>query len=906
MVDRHTVFADRVLGVEGITPWKGGLIATAAPDILYLRDTDGDHRADVRERLYTGFALAHVEVKVSNPRLGLDNWFYVANHGIPGTVTSPSRPDEEAVNIRNREFRFHPLRNLAEPATGDAQFGHDSNEWGHWFIAHNTVHLRHTVIPSGYLGRNPFLAMESTAQDISDHGRPASSLFPISQPQQWRIDRTEARQRRYAETRPDREERLAGFFTAACGSTVYIGDAFPADLKGSVFVGEGNGNLVHCDLLSRDGATYSAARWPPDSEFLASTDNWFKPVNFSNAPDGNLYVIDYYRQYLEHPLFIPDSVKKRLRMDFHAGSDLGRIYRIVPRSPVAERQPPRLGSATTAELAQTLAHSNGWHRRTAHRLLIERGDPSAAKRIREMAENHERPEVRLRALWVLEGLGSLEPDVVEGALEDPHPAVRENALRLAETFGNRLSANLLAAHLDDDARVAFQAALSIGQLPVSPDSIRALSTLLSRFADDRWFATAVMAAPPQTAVAVLASLAHHHGDFFASPTGERRGYVRSVARTVGAVRASDGIDRLLGLLADASPLAPERWRLAALEGLAEGLALGEGRPITGRTPSTENITRLLGDRSGAVRMAAAGAARHFDLSQEIRRAKEIAMDASTPPLERQMATLILQGGAFGDVEPALTELLQSSNDAETRLAVVRALGSFAEPRAAETLLRAWTGAGPAARDAIAETMIRRVGHAAALLRAVADSRIDPSHVPAVTRIRLWEHPDADIREAARANLPPRARPRDEAVAQHLPALRLDGQAERGRSIFDRECADCHLAGGSRRRIGPDLAGVSNRSKEDLLTSILDPSYAIEDRYRNHLAFTTDGRLLDGILVAESDATVTLRGEASDVTILKGDIAELRASDVSMMPEGLEDAVTMQELADLIAFLQAGL
>ena len=228
IVDRHTVFADRVLGVEGIAPWKGGLIATAAPDILYLKDTDGDHQADVRERLYTGFALANVEVRVSNPRLGLDNWFYVANHGTPGTITPPARPNDDAVNIRNREFRFHPLRNLAEPATGDAQFGHDSNEWGHWFIAHNTVHLRHTVIPSGYLGRNPFLSVESTTQDISDHGRPAATLFPISQPQQWRVDRTEARQRRYAETRPDRQERLAGFFTAACGSTVYIGDASTA------------------------------------------------------------------------------------------------------------------------------------------------------------------------------------------------------------------------------------------------------------------------------------------------------------------------------------------------------------------------------------------------------------------------------------------------------------------------------------------------------------------------------------------------------------------------------------------------------------------------------------------------------------------------------------------------------
>ncbi len=319
MVDRHTVFADRLLAVEGIAPWKGGLIVTAAPDILYLKDTNGDRRADVRETLYTGFALIHVEGRLSNPRLGLDNWFYVVNHGYPGEVSSPSRPDERPVNVRNREFRFHPLRNLAEASTGDAQFGQDYNEWGHWFIAQNTVHLRHTVVPPGYLQRNPYLSVEAAEQDISDHGRPAANVFPISQPQQWRIERTAVRQRRYAETRPGREEKLAGYFTAACGSTVYLGDTFPQHLKGSVFVGEGNGNLVHCDLLAPDGPTYTATRWPEDTDFLASTDNWFRPVNFSNAPDGNLYLIDYYRQYLEHPMFIPDAVKKRLKMDFRAG-----------------------------------------------------------------------------------------------------------------------------------------------------------------------------------------------------------------------------------------------------------------------------------------------------------------------------------------------------------------------------------------------------------------------------------------------------------------------------------------------------------------------------------------------------------------------------------------------------------
>lgn len=905
-VDRHTVFADRLLAVEGITPWKGGLIATAAPDILYLKDTDGDHRADVRETLYTGFALAHVEGRLSNPRLGIDNWFYVVNHGHPGEVTSPSRPDARPVNVRNSEFRFHPLRKLAEASTGDAQFGQDYNEWGHWFIAHNTVHLRHTVVPPGYLRRNPYFSVEAAEQDISDHGRPAANVFPISQPQRWRIERTEVRQRRYAETRPGREEQLAGYFTAASGSTVYLGDAFPPELGGSVFIGEGNGNLVHCDLLSPDGPTYTASRWPEDTDFLASADNWFRPVNFSNAPDGNLYLIDYYRQYLEHPMFIPDAVKKRLKMDFRAGDTLGRIYRIVPDSSRTERRQARLGSNSTEELVRLLGHPNGWHRRTAHRLLVERQDRTAVKHLRDVARTHDQPGVRLRALWVLEGLDSLGADSVEPALRDAHPAVRENALRLAEGFGTRFSDEMLAAHRDSDARVAFQATLSIGNLPVGPNSVDAMARVLTRYPDDKWFRTAVLSAQPSVAVSVFSAVVQLHAGFFSTPAAERKKYVRSVARIAGATRVPSEIGRFLGLVADSRPLSPAFWRTAALEGLSDGLALREGYRAQAAKVSSDALSELLNDPSIDVQVAAAGVARHFDLSIHVQKAKAVALDRSSSPEQRLVASRILQGGDYGDVAEALAALLSGPPDAELQLAAARSLASFGDSGAAETLLKAWRDSSKTLKDGIVETLIRRRGHAAALLRAVAEGRVKPEEIPAVTRIRLSQHPDDRVRRAAEASLALGVRARDEVIEENLPALQMEGHAGRGRDVFDRECANCHLAKASRGRIGPDLSGVNNRSKEDLLTSILDPSYAIDDRWRNHLVFTTDGRYYDGILVAETSATVTLRGEASDISVLKEDIADLRPSDVSLMPEGLEDAVTRQELADLIAFLRAGM
>ena len=905
VVDTHTVFADNLLAVEGIAPWKGGLIATAAPDILYLKDTDGDHRADVRETLYTGFALAHVEGRLSNPRLGLDNWFYVVNRGYPGEVTSPARPEIPVVSVRDREFRFDPLSGAAEASTGDAQFGHDYNEWGHWFIAHNTVHLRHTVIPAGYLRRNPLLPVERAEQDISDHGRPAAKVFPVSRPQQWRIQRTDARRKRYAETRPGREEQLEGFFTAASGTTVYTGDRFPSKLRGSVFVGEGNGNLVHCDLLTPSGPTYVASRWPSEEEFIASTDNWFRPVNFANAPDGALYVIDYYRQYLEHPDFIPEAIKQRLKMDFRAGDDKGRIYRIVPDSPGPLARTVRLGSLPSVELTQQLEHPNGWHRRTAQRLLVERQDLAVAPDLRSMASSHARPAVRLLALWTLEGLDAVDPDTLSSALDDPHPALRESALRLAERFPDKFAASVLAAARDENPRVAFQAALSAGGLPQRDGPAAALADILARFPDDHWFHAAALSAPPSMAASVLAALVDRQPEFFDNPIRERTRYVRSAAQVVAAQGDPAATEALLRLLSGAEALSNARWKIAALDGLGAGLSLHISAP-SGSGFAGEAISRFLEDPSEDLRAAASRVARHFDLASHVRRAKQLAQTPQSPLSERLAAARILQAGRYADVADSLSSFLLEHSESDLRIEAARSIAAFENPSAARTLINAWPNSPPSVRDTIADALIRKREHALAFAEAARQGRIPPSEIPAVTLIRLAQHPSESVRQAAAGIEPPDERDRGRVIAEHLTVLELGGNPQRGSEVFERECASCHLSRAQRGRIGPDLSGVANRSREDLLTSILDPSYAIDDRYRNNLLETTDGRFFDGILVSETSATVTLRGELEDISVFKTDIADLRESDVSLMPEGFEESLTQQEMADVISFLQAGL
>ncbi len=905
-IDRHTVFADRILALEGIAPWKGGLIATASTDILYLKDLDGDHRADIREVLYTGFALAHVETRISNPRLGLDNWFQVANYSNPGEVRSTLRPAVAPINVRNREFRFHPLDGVGEASTGNAQFGHSYNQWGHWFISHNTVHLRHTVIPPGYLDRNPLFSVEAAEQDISDHGRPASAVFPISEPQQWRIDRTAARQARYAETRPDRVEQLHGFFTASCGATVYVGDAFPDGFAGRVFVGEGAGNLVHCDILTPDGPTYSASRWPQGMDFLASTDEWFRPVNFSNAPDGNLYVLDYYRQYLEHPLFIPDAVKKRLRMDFRAGDTLGRIYRIVADGDETSRSlRVDLGALEMRDLVALLEHPNGWHRRTAHRLLIERQDRSVVPQLRVVAADSERPNTRLHALWTLEGLDALNVGLVVAALSDPHAAVRENALRMAEAYLPGLAAEVVAATKDRNARVAFQAALTAGNLPATDAVMDALTNVLAEHPDDPWFRIAVLSAPSDFARPVLARLIDRDPPTFEQVSSGKRTLLRAFFQVVAARNDATEIASLFGWLEPASPLDRPEWKTAALEGMAEGLSLRRGRRLL--SPDIANaLERLLGDDSEDVRVGATKIAGHVDLGDRVRQSIDVALDGRLPADRRVLAIHVLRGGAFHEVATALETVLLEDGRAGLRAAAASSLASFDDPSVATVLIRGWAGYPASTRDTVAELLIRRRDWALVFAEAIVSGTVGPSDIPVVTRIRFANHPDGAVRDRVAGHLQVDLGNRDRVVREHLRVLDLAADPDQGKSAFERECSSCHLRSSTRGRIGPDLSGVNNQSRETLLTSILDPSHSIEDRYRNFLLETNDGRFFDGLLVAETKVSVTLRGEVENVTVLKSDIAYLRASAVSLMPDGLEDALSDQEIADVIAYLRAGL
>ena len=903
--DAAAVFADNLLQATCAMPWKGGVFVTSAPDILYLKDTDGDHKADFREVVFTGFAGREVspESRVTNLRLGIDNWIYAANNGRPGRITSPKWPDQPAVVVRGHDFRFHPVKGLFEPAAGPTQYGMSFDQWGNRFMSQNTIHLRHAVFPVRYLLNNPFFTLPSRLHDVSAHDPAASVIYPLTRPQQWRVERTQVRQQRYEETRPGRIEQVGGHFSAATGATAYVGDAFPNGYVGNVFVGDANGNLVHRDILSADGVSFQAERWPADKEFLASTDVWFRPVNFANAPDGNLYIADFYREYIEEPASIPESIKKKVRIDFYRGGDRGRIYRIVPENPRrAGNLKPDLGQASAAELVQMLAHANGWHRRTAQRLLLERQDAAAVPLLKELAAIGESPLSRLHAMWTLEGLDALEPAIVREAMRDDDPRVREHAVRMAESLLQELGGSVVARIGDTDARVRFQLAMTLGKIS---GNHRPLAQLAASDGEDPWFRAAIVNAAGPRALQVLTRLLVRHRGFFAEPMEGRREMVSRLAQSIGVRGDSNDVTMLLITLDGSRILARPAWLQATLGGLARGLARDRSKRL--RVPSAEHVLRRLLTRSSEeTRIAAAEVAQHLLFPEFTRMALVSARDEELPVEKRARAVGYLRGGRFSAVAPALRKILDSPSPRPLRAAAVQTLAAFDDPGVSEILLAGWQGYGPEVRARAEQALLRRPDRVGAFLDAVQGGAIDASSVESVFKIRLTQYPGQELKQRAMELFQSQANERATIVESHKDALALDASAPNGKTVFDENCASCHLRQADRGRIGPDLSGVNNKTHEELLTHILDPSFEIQPNYTNYIVADRAGRVYDGLLAGESAHAVTLRGEYEDVTIRRQDIAEMRASEVSLMPEGFEEDLSLQELADVIAYLRAGL
>ena len=877
--DKSTIYADDLPWPTAVICWNGGIFVAATPDILWLKDTKGDGKADVREVVFTGFAEGvarlNVQAMLNSFNWGLDNRIHGATSNNGGKVRALKHPDAKPLDLRGRDFSFDPRTLTMTSEAGGGQHGLSFDNRGRRFACSNSDHIRLFMYDDRYAARNPFFAMPPALASIAADG-PAAEVYRISPDEPWRIIRTRWR---VGGVSPvgflEGGGRVSGYFTGATGTTIYRGDAFPSEYLENAFVGDAGGNLVHRKILKPDGVGLIADRAEPEvkAEFVASKDIWFRPVQFANAPDGCLYIADMYREVIEHPWSLPENIKKHL--DLNSGNDRGRIYRVVPDG---FKQPklPRLGSATTAELVATLEHPNGWQRDTAARLLFERQDKSAAPLLTKLAANSKFAPGRLHALGALAGLDALSEVHLEKAFKDKDDAVRERAVLLAETVFQRqdsltdsLLKKLRDLTTDASPRVRFQLAFTLGEIN-HPDKINALADIAQRDADNLWIRAAILNALGDGAKRMFSVLLQQPG-FRDSAGGQE--VLRLLAVQIGARNQPGDVAFAFDIMnTHATP------------------------------PLTFSLVRGLGE---GLQQAGTSLAKNGGVSPALfEQARKIAADPQAEEAGRLEAIRLLALNNGRLTSDTLMALLDREQPLAVQLVTLATFARFDIPEVPTALIQRWSTFNPRLRSEALAILLARPERALALLHAIEAGVVRRDELSATRLTFLRTHRDQSIQELTTLVFGREtAKERLQVVNRFRPALNLKGDAAKGKLIYTERCISCHRAGGEGFALGPDMVTVKTAGREKNLESILDPNREVAPQYIAYEIETKDGESILGIIASETATSLTLRQAfGKDSVLLRSTIKTMKSQGQSLMPEGLEAGLNLQSVADLLEFI----
>jgi putative membrane-bound dehydrogenase-like protein len=879
--DRRTTFAGDLKYPTGLFCYDGGLFVGDAPNLLYLNDTDGDGVADQREVLYTGFGSAQAgESQLNSFRWGLDNRIHI-NTGLDGGDIRPANePDAPPRVVRNRRILLDPRTRKFDLTSGGGQHGMSFDDWGRVYVCDNSNPVQVITYDDRYIERNPLMSAPAPMKSLGK-GKGFTKLVRVSEAENWRRIRLQLIEQGAEVTDTYEFDRPTGVFTSATGATVYRGDAWPEELRGTLFTGEVVNNLVYHMRIHENGLDLSTERLDGDSGFLASVDTWFRPVQFAHGPDGNLYMIDMYRELIEGIQWVPPEVVAK--MDPTAGSDRGRIYRIMPEG---FKQPPpvRLGDMSTAELVKQLESRNSWHRETAARLIYQRNDRAAVEPLRKLLRASSYPQARMHAMYSLDGLGALAADDVIHGLRDADPRVRQHALCLGEKLAES-SADVRQAMIsmidDPDVAVRLQLAYSLGAVPLE-ERVPAIIELVARDIKDPRFALAIQSSLGTGAANVAVNLLALEE---LRQTAGAKAFLTSLANQIGRSKQSQDI-RSLAHAIDELP-ADESLETLSKELVVAMLADGAG-------VSVDDLTALSTGRVKSI------------LATLLIDARATALDANADANARVEAIKILGCGSFASQRDSFDELLTPQQPRPVQETVVSILGRFADAGVVELLIAKWPELTPGLRSAVAEVLLSRPAWAEALLAAVENNEVSPGDFDPARVEMLKTHATPSIRERASAVFANVgiAR-RGDVVASYQQALKLTGDPKAGKAAFQKTCAACHVLEGQGTAVGAELASIRDDGREAIMLNILDPNREINPKYLTYAATTNEGRVITGMITEETPNNITIRqADGATVPIPRTSIEEIESTGMSYMPEGLESQLDHQAMADLLAYIMS--
>ena len=863
--EHAAIFADNLPFPNSALACNGGLLVTAAPDIWFLKDTNGDGVADERRVVLTGFHEGNQQLRINHLFLGLDNWVYAANGRSDGTVRRPDDPAEKAVPIRHHDVRFKPDGSALEPIAGFSQFGICQDDWGNRFLSWNTVPIRHVVLEDRYLTRNPHLAATTTESLIADRDL---RIYPIV-----------PKQRRF-------NAEAIDYWNASCGLTVYRGNAMP-QYEGNAFVCESVTSLIHRMTLTPLGPTFVANRGDDGVEFLASTDLWFRAVDLATGPDGALYVADFAREWVEHPDFVPKE--QRDAANWRNGDTLGRIWRIRPNEwPAENNRVQKLSAIASKDLTPFLNHANAWYRTQAQRLLVTRNDASVAAALKEMAAKASTPQGRIHALWTLDGIGALDDATLLAALKDGDRHVRRQAVLLCEprVANSDVAAALGALAKDPDVTVRLQLAETAGVLPADA-RIPILLDIAATDAGDPWFRLALLGSSNEETAKVLLALLDRKKNDLDAYAFANFDFLGGLCEVVGRADKDGDVASLIKTIAQAKFVTsvPD---IAMLSGLSRGLSQTK-KPLkqwlSGSAPGVNAETVAALDPA----FASADYVAHKDGAKDFLRAAAVYVLAQDPkPAGVDTVKALLTGG---------------DNDA-VRAAALDSLVNGGDGSVVASMIADWRKLTRPAQRALVASMVRTPSSAKLLLDAIEGGTPSPLEIEASMREALKSYPVPELKDRAVTLFQATgSAAREDVLVKYAPAVDLAGDRARGAKIFAMNCLPCHAVQGVGQHVGPDLSGIASKTKLQLLHSVIVPSEEISPDFLNYTVSTKDLEVINGVLGGETASSITLKQAAGiEVTVLRDNIDEISVSNQSLMPQGLEAAFDVQGMADLIEFM----
>ncbi len=906
VMDKKHVFYEGLELVTSLVFYKDGVIVAQAPDILWIRDTDGDGKADKVEKLFTGFGTGDTHAVINNFRWGMDGWVY----GACGYSGGDPKSTDGTISFGKHNsaiFRFKPDGGAFEVLASTAcnTWGFDFGWDGEMYYSTPTCgdHALHIALPEKVLARGSVGNIRAQ-NPMQDHNRVKPAVHH-TRPAYVQID-------------------VVGGFTAAAGSCLYNGGAWPERFNNTFFVSEPTVSLVHQDFLSPKGSSFNASKEPgrEEVEFLTGSDLWFRPIHTRVGPDGAMYIVDFYNQAAIHndtrgPKHGANNAATRPDRDHH----FGRIWRVQHKE--AKKLPAyNLNAKNTAELVKALDHPNGWVRMTAHRLLMEAAKPDLAKQLIAYTTSYPTAKYSeagiIQAMWLDYLVGQPQfANLADRISDTRYPAVQKNALKIAAALAQDgvkdpevlkpLPARAQQQIKSADARVKIEALVALQSLPVTAESARAVVVAYPELGDRYLESAAIGVAARDPVLFIETALAANSGT-------AHEAFVRHVVRLL-ALKGDAAQAAQLVVLLGKTPATGDALKKVALESLALNLKPGVLPSWNGELHTA--FKALLSSANAGVSGAALPLVSRWDksgalgseLKPLIAQLSAKLSDTSLSDDQRGQVAVNLIGVRQMDASilPSVVKILGPGNSPALQRRIIDALGGTPDAAAGDALVNAFPSLASELREPVFAQIIKRSDWSLALVQSVADKKIDLVTLGPASVHRLRTHADKGVAKRADEVITtlrgPEQQEKDKLIAQFLPVVEKPGKLDNGKVLFTQNCAVCHTFKNAGRNVAPDLTGMGIHGAHELLVHILDPNRVVEANYVAVSFETKDDNSYDGVIASENKTTVKIRNATGDLEIRQDNIKSRHSTGRSLMPEGFE-ALTAEGLRDIIAYISA--